>query len=283
MTKIKMIVAAIAVAGTSTMAFAAEPPDVPQGYETGPASPSQNTTNMSEHERIAFAMLEGLLQMTEGRIHADGCDAMTLPIEIWADDDGDNYAKMGSFGNNVEMTATAGNLDYRGQKVKVEQDPVDGHIAVTEVSDFESTMKYNAAGNMMVGDMSVNIKGLLTPNESKFVGSVIKDFAMGGGETTNDGGGKPSTKYYVYDWGLQSLSKLGYPVEKYWQRSKVKRKNGGDGRTVFVKDRLVGNTECRITINLYGDNFVDSFWMTGDLTVAKVDPSEAVGEFTENF
>jgi hypothetical protein len=112
-----------------------------------------------------------------------------------------------------------------------------------------------------------------------YTGKVIKDFYMGSAAPGETGF---TNAHIVYDWGLQALLKKGYPVEKYWQRSKTQRSNGVQGKTVFVKDRLVGVVPCRITIALAGLNQVGIFQQSGSLTIspAPTVPSTAVGEFT---
>lgn len=87
--------------------------------------------------------------------------------------------------------------------------------------------------------------------------------------------GKPGA-YNIFDWGLQSLDKGGFPIEKYWQRSKVRRSDGGNGKTAFVKDRLVGPSPCRIAIFLDGQNAPLSliFYQSGILKIQTLKPSE---------
>jgi hypothetical protein len=272
MTKLKAIVAAMVVVGVSN-AYAA-PPDVPAGYATGPLSPVTNTTKLSVHERAAFAMIEALLQMTEGKIHADGCTptAVGIPADVYSDALGLHEAELGTFGNKVNLVATVLPAIFRGQQINTNQVPAVGAIAGTPVGNFASAMFFNAANNMMVGQMRVDVMGA-NGALNQFTGLVIKDFYMG----------KAPLDHVVIDWGLQSLSKLGYPVEKYWQRSQTRRSDGGIGRTVFVKDRLVGNTKCRITIDLSGTNAPDLFWETGTLSISTAAPSDPVAEFGVGF
>jgi hypothetical protein len=272
MTKIKMLAAAVAVASVSTLAGAADAPGAPSQYDTGPLSPIVNQTNLTVHERAAYAMLEAVLQMTEGKIHADGCKATSLPLKVYSDAGGQNDASLGSFGNNVKVVASVAPATFRGQKVTTVQNPAVGTIAATPVGNFSSTMSYNDANNMMTGSMSVDVLGA-NGQLNQFTGLVIKDFYKGTGPD----------QYLIFDWGLQSLSKLGYPVEKYWQRSKVRRDDGGIGRTVFVKDRLVGNTACRITIDLSGANGPSLYWQEGTLAIAQVAPAAPVPEFGVDF
>ncbi len=272
MTKIKMLAAAVAVASVSALASAAPPPDAPPVYAAGPMSPAVNSTNMSAQERAAFALLEGMLQSVEGKIHASGCSPFSLGLSVYSDaltTPVIGNAKLGQSPNSIAMNAVGQAPTFRGQAVDVNQAAA-GYINGTSVTGYDSTMTYNSANNMMVGYMDqVNVMSInWVPNQ--FTGYVIKDFYMGIGADDT---------HIVYDWGLQSLSKEGYPVEKYWQRSKTRRSDGGNGQTVFVKDRLVGVTKCRITIALSGLNQYGIFQQSGTLSVSAAAPGDAVPEF----
>ena len=261
MTKIKMLAAAVTAASVSTMA-GANPPDAPGVYTLGPMSPAINTTNLSAQERAAFALLEGILQSVEGKIHAAGCVALTLPLKVYSDaltDPVVGNAKLGTAPADMTLVATGVAPTFRGQIINVAQNPAAGYVGNTPVTDYTSNMVFNSANNMMVGAMTqVNVMSInWVPNQ--FTGYVIKDFYMG----TTAGG----DAHIVYDWGLQSLSKEGYPVEKYWQRSKTRRSDGGNGQTAFVKDRLVGVVPCRIAISLSGLNQFGIFQQTGTVSI----------------
>ena len=274
MTKIKMLAAAVAVASVSTLA-SANPPDAPTVYATGPMSPAVNSTNLSAQERAAFALLEGILQSVEGKIHAAGCVALTLPLKVYSDaltDPVVGNAKLGTAPADMTLVATGVAPTFRGQIINVTQAPAAGYIGNTPVTDYASNMVFNSANNMMVGAMTqVNVMSInWVPNQ--FTGYVIKDFYMGNDKNV------PSDAHIVYDWGLQSLSKEGYPVEKYWQRSKTRRSDGGNGQTAFVKDRLVGVVPCRIAIALSGLNQFGIFQQTGTLSIQPVAPAAATPE-----
>ena len=274
MTKIKMLAAAVTAASVSTMA-GANPPDAPGVYTLGPMSPAINTTNLSAQERAAFALLEGILQSVEGKIHAAGCVALTLPLKVYSDaltDPVVGNAKLGTAPADMTLVATGVAPTFRGQIINVTQAPAAGYIGNTPVTDYASNMVFNSANNMMVGAMTqVNVMSInWVPNQ--FTGYVIKDFYMGNDKNV------PSDAHIVYDWGLQSLSKEGYPVEKYWQRSKTRRSDGGNGQTAFVKDRLVGVVPCRIAIALSGLNQFGIFQQTGTLSIQPVAPAAATPE-----
>jgi hypothetical protein len=281
MTKIKMLAAAVAVASVSTLA-SANPPAAPTVYNTGPLSPLANVTNLSAEERAAYALLEGLMQAAEAKIHAHGCAAVSLPLSIYADSLAtQKAATLGSAPNSMKLVVTPGGVTFRGQAFTVNQ-PAPGYLNGTPVTGYAGTMIYNSANNMMVGNMSVSVMSInWVPNT--FTGYVIKDFYKGTTVALDGNGyaipGQNDT-HIIYDWGLQSLSKDGYPVEKYWQRSKVRRSDGGEAKTAFVKDRLVGVTPCRIAISLSGLNQVGIFQQSGTLAIQNLTPIAPVPEIT---
>jgi hypothetical protein len=254
MTKIKMLAAAVAVASVSTLANA-NPPAAPEAYNNGPFSPFAITA-LSPQERVAYALLEGIMQSVEGKVHAAGCSTSTLGLKVLSDAGNpvDGTATLGQSPNSLVLSAVSQANTFAGQKIQVDQVGV-GYIAGTEVNGYASIMTYNSANNMMTGIMSaLSIMDPLNWSTTQFTGKVIKDFYMGQNDGTDPNKPPQPDTHIVYDWGLQSLDKEMYPVEKWWQRSKVRRSNGGMAYTAFVKDRLVGVTPCRITVELQGLN-----------------------------
>lgn len=272
MFKLKTVAAAILVAGVSNISMGGQAPLPPDVYEFGPMNPLVNTTNIVLPERKAFAAIEAAMQITEAYIHAHGCLADNWDLEVAS-----NAVQPGSFDNNyaefdaVDMTIRAqANFPGRGQKIRVRGS---GELNGKTVDAVNGLYAYNDVNNMMTGEFSVSVagrNGRLDP----FTGLVIKDFYMG-----TDTDEEPYDSFILYDWGLQSISKLMYPVEKWWQRSKTRRSDAYIGRTVFVKDRLVGNIPCRITVGLDGTNSVTFFNQSGTLRVDQVapyDPSDSL-------
>ena len=276
MSRIKILSAAVVVTCISSLAGAASPPNAPDVYILGPMSPAANTTNLSSQERAAYALLEGIMQSVEAKVHSTGCTPVVLPLSVYSDafaSPVQGSASIGVAPNSLVLFAKAQTTPgYRGQAIDVRQqdfDPITppqgaGYVNGTEITGYDATHTFNSANNMMVGWMEVNAMSInWEPNQ--FTGKVIKDFYLGTG----------ASKHTIFDWGLQSLSKLDYPVEKYWQRSKSRRSDGGNGQTAFVKDRLVGVVPCRIAIALSGLNQIGVFQQTGVLTISTLKPSES--------
>jgi len=299
--KLKTLTAGILVvlAGAANAFTPPNPPEADSVYAGGPASPLLNTTNLSVAERSAFALLEAVMQIAEAKIYATSCAAGQWNLEVYADGSLNN--PLNTIFNQATVTTAGGSsapqfslgaiispaVVNRGQQVTVGlQAP--GVLGGTSILAYRGTHVFNNLNNMMVNsNASITLTGANgTPDT--YQGSVIKDFFKGATSPTNPDGSFNKEYYNIYDWGLQSVSKLGYPVNKYWQRSKVHRDNGVNGRTVWVKDRLVGVNSCRITIDTNGYNDQSPlFWQgnplvgPGSLTIEPVAPGAPVPQFSQ--
>jgi hypothetical protein len=250
--------AVLAVVSTGAMAVV-EPPPVPGIYNGGPQSPLVASTDLSLAERTAYANYEAIMQIAEARIHAFSCSnsAGEYPINAFSDgsvaNPAQNFATVLSPGSafTVQSTSAAPDtVDNRGQLISVNM--AAGTLNGKSLRNYHADLAFNGVNNMMDSTSYVEVLGI-NNRWDRYYGKVIKDFYRGALENT-------SNEYYnIYDWGLQSLDKQGYPVNKYWQRSKSHRDDGSIGRTVFVKDRLVGSTSCRIIIDTTGFNNQDFF------------------------
>jgi len=275
----------------------AQPPAAPGQYNAGPQAPLLNTTNLSAAERSAFALYEGVLKVTEAKIHATSCAAATFNIGVYADGStGSNASPLpnpNAIFNQVKVTGSGGsgapqfelnaNLSTpvagRGQQVLVSlNNPAASSLGSSKITQFNATYAFNNVNNMLVtNNLTIGIVGINGSSSipDVYTGNLIKDFYHGSTDPA------VADYYNIYDWGLQSISKLGYPVNKWWQRSITHRDDGVVGRTVWVKDRLVGASSCRVVIDTNGYNNQSIFWQggtigSGTLTIAPVAPSAPI-------
>lgn len=290
--KLIALTSAILLAGYSAVASSGQPvpPAPPAAYNGGPSSPLVATTDLSDAERAAYALYETVILVTKAKIHATSCGATagSYNVDIFANgrlqgaSGEDNDVTVTSFGGDYSLDAALQpKVDFRGQAVKINQVPSSGVFDGKAVANAYAEGRYNEANNMLVMDGRVDVVGL-SGRFDRYQSRLIKDFYRGalqpGGpsvcNTISTGERKCEDPYYlIYDWGLEALAKLGYPTNKYWQRSKSRRDNGTIGKTVFVQDRLVGTTSCRIVIDTEGFNNQDIFWQSGTLTVSTDTPS----------
>jgi len=255
----------------------AEPPNAPSFYDNGPQG---LTINLSTAEMAAYALYEGAMQVAEAIVLASNCSSAAgfYTFSIAADGSIETPAS-----NRISILSNGGHLAIilranllvsepsRGQRLSVEQ-VGSGSLNTIVVKEYFSQVAFNELGTLMDSESSVQVKGINGIFDS-FQGKVIKDFYL----NPNSGADLP----YIYDWGLQGISKLNYPVNKYWQRSKSVRDDGVVGRTVFVKDRLTGSSACRIVIDSSGSNNQDFFLQNGTLTISTEKPNDPIPAFEE--
>lgn len=266
-TKLKILAAAILVGMSATaMSATANPPSAPAIYNGGPTSPLVNSTDLSLAERTAYANYEAVLQIVEAWVYATSAAKAAGTYSISAFSDGsignpaNNFVTVLSNGSTLSVASTSQAPDTtanRGQLITVNGD---GKLTKTGVSGYQGNFAYNGENNLLDGTSTVAVVGI-NGRPDQYYGEVIKDFYRGSLSTSD------SDYYNIFDWGLQTLDKLGYPVNKYWQQSKSHRDDGSNGRTVFVKDRLVGATPVRIIIDTSGYNNQDFFSQSGTLTI----------------
>lgn len=276
---IKLNALSVAIlAGFSTVALSDVPPAVPDMYQGGPSSLQFQDLSLSDAERAGYALAEGAMQMAEATILAKAsCSAAagSYPIvDFFASGDVDdpeaNTITVLSPGGSFTLEADLDPIDsFRGQTMTVNQ-AGSGKLAGTALKEYTNYVSFNAAGTMMVAEGSVKAKGVNNLFDL-FQLKIIKDFYRD--NVRLNSGDKRAQVPVIYDWGLQSVSKLGYPLNKYWQRSKSLRDDGFEGYTHFVKDRLVGSSACRIDFYTTGSNNADFFQQDGTLTISTAIPS----------
>lgn len=267
--KNKLLTTAL-LTGFCNVAIPASPPMSPSLYSAGPTSPLLASTGIFASERAAYALLEGALQQAEAVIAATSCSLSVGVYDLFVYSDGSvndpdfNFVTVDSPASTFTLRANLSpNNSFWGQKITINQTGTGAFKRVT-LYNYTANVSYNARGSIMVMDSTIGVKGINGLPDS-YQGKEIKDFYSASDSFTG--------LLYILDWGLQSLSKLNYPVQKYWQRSKAIRDDGTAGRTVIVKDRLVGPNSCRIVIDTYGDNNADYFWQNGTLSISTSPPN----------
>jgi hypothetical protein len=278
--KLTVISAAI-LASFSTVALSDVPPAVPLMYQTGPSSLQFQDLSLSAAERAGYALAEGVMQMAEATILAKAsCSAAAGTYDVknffasgFINDGASNTVTVNSPAGTFTLQAVLDPEDsFRGQTMTVSQQTgVIGQLKGTSLKEFTNAVSFNHAGTMMTAEGNVKAKGVNNVYDL-FSLKIIKDFYRD--NVILDSSLELRAQVpVIYDWGLQSVSKLGYPANKYWQRSKSLRDDGFQGDTHFVKDRLVGSSACRIDLHTTGSNNADFFSQSGTLTISTALPS----------
>jgi len=258
--------------GFCKLAYPDSPQAAPDIYAAGPTPPLLANSGLYAAERAAYALLEAVLHQTKSVISSTSCANSTSvsEISIYADgsvnDPAFNFVTVGSITSGYTLNATLSSYSsFWGQTLTINQ-PATGSFLSHPLYSYSANVAYNGADSIMVMNQTNSVKGVNGLPDS-YQSQVIKDFYA----ATDPNTGLP----YIFDWGVQSLSKLNYPVENYWQRSKALRDDATIGRTVFELDRIIGASACQIIIDISGDNNESYFWQTGTLTISSVPPSPA--------
>lgn len=254
----------------ATSTSAATPPESPSIYARGPSSPQVDNAGLFAPERAAYALLEGAVQEVEAVIAATNCATAAGTYDIYLFSDGSihnpsaNVLIVDSPASTFSLYASIDPDDrFRGQTMTVSQQE-SGAFKRVALANYLASVAFNAKGTMMTLTSNLKVKGV-NGLYNVFQSQVIKDYYA----AIDSLDGLP----YIFDWGLQSFAKLGYPVQKYWQRAKSLRDDGLQGRTRLVKDRLVGPTPCRIVIDTADYNNPDFFYQTGTISISTNPPS----------
>ncbi len=271
--------------GFTTSAVSDEPISVPKKYNNGPASFAGSSMGFNSSERAAYSLYDSAMQIFQGLIQATSCTSVSGSYSFNVSANGDAGTPAS---NEIKFLTKDGEellviqaiphnpIAYRGQDIHIEQ-VRNASIKGSEIKGFSGTVTFNNSDTIMVSQSSVQVKG----DNGAFVDyqlNMIKDYNLG--EDTND--------HHIYDWGLESLSVLDFPEEKHWQRSKSLRDNGTVKRTVFVKDRTVGSSSCRIIIDgsrsnklINGASSINQkiFSQSGTLTISTEKPNDPIPAF----
>lgn len=260
------------LSGFCKLAYPVSPQAAPDIYAAGPTPPLLANSGIFAAERAAYALLEAVLHQTKSVISSTSCANSVSVSDISIYTDGSvnnptfNFVTIDSIASSYTLNATLNNYSsFWGQTLTIKQ-PATGSFIKHPIYTYSANVSYNGADSIMVMNQINSVKGI-NGLPDNYQSQVIKDFYA----ATDADTGLP----YIFDWGVQSLSKLNYPVENYWQRSKALRDDATIGRTVFELDRIVGASACRIIIDISGDNNEDYFWQTGTLTISSVRPSPA--------
>ena len=269
------LIAAVMLSGLASIATAsstANPMPPPDIYAAGPTSPPVAKTGLFGPERAAYALLAGVMHQTEAVIAAMSCSLLAGTYELFIFTDGTvnnpdyNFVTVDSPASTFTLYATINPLvQFRGQAITVKQTEP-GSLNRIKVNGYYSNATYDANTTTLNIDSVTNVQGI-NGRFTAYQSRDLKNFYR----STDSVTGLP----YIFDWGLKSLSNLGYPIQKYWQRSKSLRNDGVLGRTVIVKERLVGPNACRIVIDTSDFNNIDFFWQSGTLTISTEPPSPA--------
>lgn len=272
------LLATLLQTGFCNLAFPASPPLAPDIYSAGPTPPLYSNTDIFVSERAAYALLEAAMQHVEAVISATSCDRSVGTYDVFIYSDGSvnnpafNFVTVDSTPTST-FTLSANlnpNNNFWGQTMTINQ-PVSGIFDQITLFNYSANVIYNGDSSIMVMQSNSLLQGN-TGLPNTYQNKIIMDYFV----DTDSSTGWP----YINNWGVQNLSKVNYPNENYWLRSKALRDDSTIGRTVFEKDRLIGADACQIIIDTSGYNNESYFMQSGTLSISTNPP---VPEYQFNF
>lgn len=235
---------------------------------------------LTAQERMAFTLLNSILDIVSARINTSSCNELKgqYRITLFATGNGDERRE-----NNLIT------VELSNQAVSVIGYPKDivpefgsmilaGYAAFPAsntfdvvVKDYSASYTFNSTGELVttMGDVALKNRYLATQLLYKT------------GATTSFNRSLSSDPEDLYasniGWGMSRLSTPEYPKSKYWQRLKISRDDGTNAETFFVRDLLAYRQSCRIKIDMSGHNSADNIAQEGHLIIDMSSPHDPVG------
>ncbi len=219
---------------------------VPSQFDNGPAAIS--ALKLESNELAIFMLLEGVMDISSSAVLASGCHSVeaNYPIELISDGGINkpetNAAKITSPSSSEHLILNAileEPYSHIGQNINIRQ-VTNSKLKETHISEYAGVVTVNQELTLLSMHSNVKIPGqnnTMTPHHN----IIIKNFYEEKIANTNN--------QYILGWGLVSLSKSGFPINKYWIRFKALRINGQLKRVVMREDQLLGTSPCQILVD----------------------------------
>jgi len=199
-------------------------------------------------DRGAICLVESALSLVASKEHfTPGCTTKSYALSVESDYFGQGVATLDDKNANgvVNLKNTvieSGNKPSRGAKCEV---GAEGTLFGTTVADYIGQHAWARYNQFFIDSADFKLNGVPYDEHS------IKDFYGRVLATDEQYAGGP----WIFDWGLEVVTKLGYPVSKWSEQSWYHKWDGVDGKVKVIKQDVA--TNCKIT-------FVASPYQAGD-------------------
>lgn len=237
---------------------------------------------LSPQELTAFALCESMMDIVNAKINASSCFIMSGKYEI-------SLFTVGVAGQRRQNNRVAAKLP--GHTVNLHAFPDHeitelgsgisvNHARLITSFDYDPINKYRARYTFDTTGKSISMTDHLELRDYYSVTYTFNTLAITNFNRSSSDE-IPEEHASNTGWGMSSISGLGYPHSKYWERIKFQRHTNHQGRTILVRDLLTLPTSCRITIDTTGYNNTDYFSQQGHITVRTAIPGDPVDEFNQ--
>lgn len=254
------------------------PLKAPSLFDKGPAA--MTAINLKTEELTSLMLLDSAMDIAKSAALATGCESVEGDYSIEISTDGainkpvSNVIKIVSPGKSdpLILNALAEEPDaFLGQVFTIQQ-AKNNKLKETLISEFSGTAHINRELSLLSIQGSAIVLGQ-NNTPSPYRHFRLKHFYE---EPKSD------NSQYLSGWGFASLSKEGFPVNKFWVRSKALKTDGQLKRVVLQEDLLIGFSACRIVIDSTTDikkktdeqEKQKSFAFKGTMTISKSQPNE---------
>lgn len=261
MKKQALAIALASVVGTFAAGAAlAVPPPAPN------PGPWKNPS-LFNSERSGMCLIESALSIVAANIAHFGCAGAkgSYYVNVAVDEAGTGSLEL----DGVVLTNTVGKrVIGKGQTCSVVQNPKMGMLFTPRtgatVEGYTGNHVWNYTNTIFLDQAPGFYLAKVMYDEHS-----IKDFYQ---PTTTNCGGKSGgycTPPTTEDYGLEVITKLTYPREKWWQTSSYTREDGTmeGGKVIMYKKRIAPALSCMIALDLDGYNVSNEFYYTGAISV----------------
>lgn len=218
-------------------------------------------------EQLGFSLAETACSVIKARTDLVGCGPATFGLAVETSDiDGPGTATIdgGTDAGGLTLTGSLSGQNIKGVYVDVAHAPGPsfiGGVGVTLVSCRNVFGRRNAIYNSHCP--RIWLRDPLSRSILKYDEENIKDLysrLIG----TND-----EASRWVFDWGLDKITKEGYPRTKWTEVSWYRRENGVPGRLRLVEHQIAPRSaaSCRVICDMDGFNASGEFQYSGTVSV----------------
>lgn len=191
-------------------------------------------------DRGAICLVESALSLVASKEHfSPGCTAKSYALNVESNYFGDGFAALDDKNANGVVNLTNkvsenGNSPSRGAKCDVR---ATGSLFGTTLTDYVGQHAWARYNQFFIDGADFRLNGVPYDEHS------IKDFY--GRALDLQTGEQYAGGPWIFDWGLEVVTKLGYPVSKWSEQSWYHKWDGVDGKVKVIKQDV--GTNCTIT------------------------------------
>lgn len=271
--KWSVVVLGVALSITSLTALALDggeqPPDNPAkpGLDLVVAAEDASVPpTFDPGEKVGLALVESALSLIATHMDHYGCPASSprrFELTVVTTDPYFGTAEAYIDGGDVTLAGALVGESRKGVKVEVNSAPGDALKRAPVV--YVGRHAWNNNASIFLDSAEIDLTDTQSQAVLKYDEHSIKDYFKRVADFES----------WEFDWGVEVITKLGYPRAKWIELSKYKKENGGDGYLKVVKrlHKPASASFCRIRFVADGYNPGGEFIYSGEVEVQAFRPT----------